>query len=258
VALFHALGADAWVSGGTATKVRSRALDSPAYQVRLLGDFGVTAGDAALEWTRSVPALAVKYVAACGGMVHVEQLLDVLWPDVDAETGRTRLRNVLARVRATAGPLLERSGDTVSLATGTEIDAQEFDADVERALRASDRTEAARWAEEAVRRYRGELLPYDRYAEWTIVLRERLRQRYLTALDIAVGAAVEDGDTDKALVHLERALEADAHDESRDVAAARLHLRAGRRARASELVARARRVADELGVAAPPSLDDLD
>jgi DNA-binding SARP family transcriptional activator len=258
VALFHALGADAWVSGGTTTKVLSPAQEPTAYEVRLLGDFGVTASGSALEWTRSVPALAVKYVATCGGMVHVEQLLDILWPDVDAETGRTRLRNVLARVRATAGPLLERSGDTVSLATGTEIDAQEFDAFVERALRASDRVEAARWAAEAVVRYRGELLPFDRYAEWTIVPRERLRQRYLTALDIAVGAAVEDGDTEKALAHLERAIEADPHDESRYVAAARLHLRAGRRARASELLARARRVADELGVAAPPDLADLD
>ena len=36
--------------------------------------------------------------------------------------------------------------------------------------------------------------------------------------------------------HLERAIEADPHDESRDVAAARLHLRVGRRARAADLL----------------------
>jgi DNA-binding SARP family transcriptional activator len=257
-ALLRSLGADAWLAGASrepAAPVDGR--ESERYQVQLLGSFGVTDRGTAFEWTRSMPALAVKYVATCGGTVHVEQLLDILWPDVDADTGRTRLRNVLARVRATAGPLLERLGDTVSFTPGTEIDAREFDADVERALRASDRAEAARWSEAAVSRYRGELLPFDRYAEWTIVPRERLRQRYLTALDIVINAAVDGGDIDKAIAHLERAIEADPHDESRYVAAARLHLRVGRRARAADLLTRAQAVAAELGVPVPASIDDL-
>lgn len=257
-ALLRALGAEAWLTAAASQPRVTSDVVSATYDVRVLGPFGVSADGVALDWTRSVPALAVKYVAACGGSVHVEQLLDVLWPEVDADTGRTRLRNVLARVRAVAGPLLERSGDVVSFAAGTQIDARDFDADVERALRASDRAEAARWATEAIARYRGELLPFERYAEWTIVPRERLRQRYLTALDLAIDVAIEDRDIDAALAHLDRAIEADPHDESRYLAAARLQLRAGRRARATELLTRAQQVAADLGVPVPVALDDLE
>src|SRR5690606_30315962 len=71
---------------------------APTYRCRLLGRFEVRLGDRDVTPPPGVLASCVQLVALRGGL-HVDELLEDLWPGVEPTRGRTRLRNVLARIR---------------------------------------------------------------------------------------------------------------------------------------------------------------
>lgn len=88
--------------------------------------------------TRTVRPTTARLLVALvaeGGAAPADRLVDLLWPDVDATTGRARLRVALHRVRQAlssgettggADPV-ERRGDLVGLAPWVRIDAFEFE-----------------------------------------------------------------------------------------------------------------------------------
>lgn len=227
--------------------------------VRLLGGFEVTRGGSPVALPAGRPAEAVKVVAASGGRAHLEEVLEALWPDGNPEVGRRRLRNVLARIRAAAGELLVRDGEILHLADNVRVDALLFEQEAERSLRMPSTGEpaASMLARSALARYRGPLLPDDRYAPWAAAPRERLELLHLRLLDLLVEEARRGGDDEEALRLLERAIEADRHDERRYVRAARILAAAGRRTRAASMLARGRAVAEELGVTPSDELEEL-
>ena len=63
---------------------------------------------------------------------------------MSGDVGRRRIRNVLARVRATCGDLVIRIGEALSLAPGIDVDVADFEAAGDRVLRA-DEPNVARW-----------------------------------------------------------------------------------------------------------------
>ncbi len=102
--------------------------------VSLFGTLGVEA-----EGGRSLPApgnpsTVLAYVALRRG-AHIEQVLDVLWPDATVDQARARLRNVLARLRASVGPIVVRRDRRLELAPGVGVDVHRFEALGRRALR---------------------------------------------------------------------------------------------------------------------------
>lgn len=221
--------------------------------IRLLGGFEVTRGGRPVELPPGQPGLAVKIVAASGGRAHLEEVLEALWPEGDPDVGRRRLRNVLARVRAAAGELLVRDGETLALAGGVRVDGHLFEEDAQRALRmagAGDRAGVIT-ARSALARYQGPLLPDDPYQSWAAAPRERLAALQLHLLDLLVDEARRAGDDEEALRLLQRGIEADRYEERRYLLAARILVDEGRRTRAAEMLVRAQEVAGELGV--PPS-----
>ncbi len=199
------------------------------------------------------PAKAVRAVAAAGGRMHAEELIEILWPDADPQQGRNRLRNLLSRLRAAAGDVLVRDQDMIILPSDVESDADLFEAQADAAIVARSAGEVSRaqgLARSAVDMYGGDLLPDDRYDDWARVPRERLRNRYVELLDLLAADADERADVDEAIRLLRRAAECEPHDESRYVRLARLLALQGRTGSARTTLKQARAFLTELGLAA--------
>ncbi len=205
-------------------------------------------------------AQVVELLAISGGAKHVDNLIEALWPEVEPDVGRRRLRNVLARVAEAAGPLVVRRGETVAFAPGVECDVTVFEAEARRARAALSAGEphGAALARSALARYGGDLLSDDPYQPWAAAPRERLRLQRLGLLDSLAADAAARGDTDEAVELLAAAIEADPTDEARYVRSARLLHEAGRSGAALAIVARARQVAGALDVRPSPALAALE
>lgn len=223
--------------------------------VRLLGGFELRRGGQRLAPPPGRPATAVRAVAAAGGRLHAEELIEALWPDAGRDTGRNRLKNLLSRLRAAVGDVLVRDGDAIALAAESESDAGRFEHEARQAvssLAAGDRLNAATLARSAVDRYRGDLLPEDPYESWAAEPRERLRLLYLELLDLLAGQAEASGEADEAARLLQRAIDAEPYDERRYARLAALLAGQGRSGSAEAVLRRARAMLDDLGLAPPP------
>jgi predicted ATPase/DNA-binding SARP family transcriptional activator len=156
-------------------------------RIRLLGGFEVTVADrpvAADAWRLRKAKTLVKLLAlARGHRLHREALVAVLWPDRDAASATNNLHQALYIARralaGTSGALCLRD-DVVLLSEGAMpwLDTDAFEAACRRAHQTRD-PEDYRAAAEL---YRGDLLPEDRFEEWTEGPREALRERHLGLL----------------------------------------------------------------------------
>jgi DNA-binding SARP family transcriptional activator len=258
--VFSRLRARGWAAQAVelidgAVPVLPAAVPAAGLELRLLGDFTVLRGGAPAVVPLGTGAQALKYVALHGGRASTDQLVEALWPDAEPGKGRARLRNVLTRLRRD-GEVLVRSGDSVALPPGTTVDVALFHAEADLALGPA-RPDTEQLARRAIDRYAGELLPGDRYQDWTSGARERLRGRHLQLLDLLAELAASKGDVDGALSWWERALEVEPYDEDRYVAMARELVAHGRPGQAHRVVRRAHAVLDRLGVSASQALRDL-
>lgn len=183
------------------------------------------------------------------------QLAFLFWPNVSEKRARANLRKALYELRKLLPNLDEivqiedhflqwrNSTDPdfsarVSLAMGAEKSGKTVTVtDVERFLarlvqvEQAKQPEVARAAlEEAVNLYVGDLLPAC-YDDWVLLERERLRQRYINALEQLV-AILERHDLASALAHAQRLLHCDSLHESTYRTLMRLHVLNGDRATA--------------------------
>jgi DNA-binding SARP family transcriptional activator/ATP/maltotriose-dependent transcriptional regulator MalT len=216
------------------------------WQVTLLGGFEVRQAGTDVSPPPGHPSTLVKLLALRGTST-VDEVIDLLWDDVDLRAGRARLRNLLNRLRDRSGPLVVRQADTLALSPEAEVDAARFETLATQVL-AAEPEDRAGLARRCLAMYPGELLPGDRYEDWVTAPRERLRRRFLALVDLVAADALARGDLDDAVALLDAAIEAEPHDESRYVTAGRALLRQGRRAAARALVERAVAMGDDLGV----------
>ena len=92
------------------------------------------------------------------------------------------------------------------------LDVEQFEAQLaaaQAALRAEQSAAARLHLDQAVQRYRGELLP-DCYDDWLFPIRERLRQRYLETIEKLVSLLEEEGDYAAAIRYGELLVRQDA------------------------------------------------
>ena len=198
-----------------------------------------------------------KFLIARGGRASTEEVIEALWPEVEPTSGRKRLRNALSRLRAVAGELVVRSGDSLQLAADAEVDAIIFAQAARIALQSQDPLDRAAAARAAAARYGGDLLPDEPYESWAAPPRERLRGRLLGLLDLLIVDAEQTGDLDEAVRLLERATDADPLDDDRLVRLARVFLAQGRRSAAESALRRAEAVLADLALDVSPSVIDL-
>ncbi len=226
----------------------------------VLGRFELTEAGRPVPLGAGQEAQLLKYVAVNAGQVHAEQAIETIWPEVGRDAGRNRLRTVLNRLRAAAGNVLVREGDMLVLDDAVRVDLNDFLAEARRAqaLAATDLALATAIARGAMSRYRGELLPEDRYEDWAERPRQRARLVLLDLLDLCATEAARRGDLDGLRRIVERTIEFAPYDDLRYLRAATTLLQQGRRGEALSVVHRARSAFAEIGLEPPRSLLDLE
>jgi DNA-binding SARP family transcriptional activator len=164
--------------------------------VRLLGGFRVERAGVkreVTEWPRRSAKVLTKLLATNRGhSLHREQIIGILWPDVDAESGLNNFGKALHAARHVLEPDLPprqhsaylRLADSM-LVLDTKrvvVDADVFEQLAEDAIRTG---EIATY-QAALLAYNGELLPEDRYETWCAERRDALAE---TQLRLLVGLA---------------------------------------------------------------------
>jgi DNA-binding SARP family transcriptional activator len=140
-------------------------------EIRLLGGFAVAVDSRPVPedaWPQRRAADLVKVLAlAPGRRLARERVIEALWPHLEGDAGAANLHKAASYARRALGDrgaVVLRAGH-VELAPGSEVLT-----DVERFEGGDDGA------------YTGELLPDDRYEEWTVADRERLRAVWLGRL----------------------------------------------------------------------------
>jgi DNA-binding SARP family transcriptional activator len=130
-------------------------------RIGVLGGFQVEIGGRAVAedtWRRLGAATLVKVLAVTPGhRMHREQLVEVLWPELDQAAGLRRLTKALHFARRALGAeQLRWRDELLSLeADDLWVDLDAFDAAAQRGD-----------ADQALALYTGELLPENRFDQW--------------------------------------------------------------------------------------------
>src|SRR5215210_8070153 len=206
-----------------------------ALRVWLLGGFRVGVGSRTITldaWRLRKAAALVKLLAlAPGHRLHREQAMDLLWPDLGRRAASNNLRQVVHASRRTLAPAegshyLASQNESLVLCPGGSlwVDVDAFEEAAVSARRSRD--PAAYRA--ALDLYAGELLPEDRYEQWTEGRREELRQLYL-ALFVELAVLYEErNEPGPAIEALRKATADEPTFEEAHVSLMRLHALAGR------------------------------
>ncbi len=231
------------------------ALESASLPVALalLGRFALTRGGRPVPIGPGQAAQLLKMVAVSGGRLAAEQAIETLWPEADPAAGRNRLRTVLVRLKEAAPEAVRREGELLTLGAGIRVDLTQFHAEARQALalRSGNPGAAVAVAQSAIARYRGDLLPDDRYETWADEPREAARRELLDLLDLCATAAAERSDLDEARRMIERSLEIAPFEEDRYLRVARILRDQGRTGAALSVLRRARAVLAPLGIDVP-------
>jgi len=139
------------------------------------------------EWPRRKAAALIKYLAIQKRLVK-DQAIDLFWPESDFDSGANNLYRTLHDLRQTLNKSLgEDTSDllfkfedgVLSLNESVWVDALEFEHLCSTLTKNQDVRIAS--LEEALALYKGDLLPDDLYAEWTLTQRESLRRQHRDA-----------------------------------------------------------------------------
>jgi len=209
----------------------------------MLGGFSVSVGARIIEegeWRLRKAAGLVKLLAlAPEHRLHREQLMDLLWPELDEKAQANNLRYALHHARRILGlasdsdmasRLLPLRGELLEL--GAEgplaVDVQAF----EEAARTARRSRDVGAYRAALDLYAGELLPQDSYEAWAEDRREELRRTYLSLLLELAALYEQRGEYDAAAGALRKALASESTHEEAHAHLMRLYALSGRRGEA--------------------------
>ena len=208
-------------------------------RVWLLGGFRVSVGSRAIAqhaWRLRKAAALVKLLAlAPGHRIHREQAMEALWPEASRTAASNSLRTTLHAARKILEPdaaslYLASEGQSLLLCPEGDLWV-DVDAFEEAATTARRSTDPAAYRA-AIELYAGELLPEDRYEEWTEGRRDQLRQLYLALLVKLAGLHEVRREYEPAIDVLRRATAEEPTFEEANVQLMRLHALSGRPERA--------------------------
>ncbi len=205
-------------------------------RVELLGGFRIRVDRQVVgqdAWRLRKAAALVKLLAlAPGYRLQREQVLEHLWSDRNPKAAANNFRQALYVARKVLGAdeggrYLKLQGGQLALCPEERlwVDAKAFEAAAGSARRSAREPAAFR---AAINLYAGDLLPEDRYEEWTMDRREALKNTYLSLLVELAEIHEERGDYDSAITVLNDAVEAGPSDQWVRVALMRAYARSGR------------------------------
>jgi predicted ATPase/DNA-binding SARP family transcriptional activator len=167
--------------------------ESRTLRIWLLGEFRVSIGSHRIPetaWKLHKAKSLVKLLAlASGHRQHREQVLELLWPDLEPEAATNNLHHTLHAIRRILEPQLLPHQPSTYLrlqegmlllcpSTPLWVDVEAFRAAGTTARSSKDTNDYRT----ALALYTGDLLPEDRYEDWAIRPREELHQFYLALL----------------------------------------------------------------------------
>jgi ATP/maltotriose-dependent transcriptional regulator MalT/DNA-binding SARP family transcriptional activator len=256
----------------------SRLVYRPPYtlKIRTLGAFSLFRGDQEVrdrDWRSSkARQLFQVLLTERGRTLPRERILDLLWPEMDAESAANNLRVTINRLNRAIEPdrpdgapssYILQQGDTYSfnMASDHQLDAAAFaDAANEglRALEQGQRRTAITAFRRAVELYQGPFLPDTMYEDWTVVERERLSMLFSeVALNLGT-LLLDEGVVHEAIGLGWRVLEHDQTSEEAYRLLMRAHIGLGERSTALRLYARCvSALRSELGIDPMPETQAL-
>lgn len=164
----------------------AKAYAASCLEIHTLGSFQIAVDGTPVEayrWPRRKPQLLVKLLALQPRhQLHREQLLELLWPEMDPASANNNLHKTIHMARRALEPDLPSGaasrfiltqGQQVMLRAPLKlwVDAEEFACRATEAIKAAD-VEAS---QAALALYRGDLLSEDLYEDWAAARREQLR-----------------------------------------------------------------------------------
>jgi len=236
-------------------------MSQPITRIALFGALEIVHDQAAplRPSTQRVLALLGYLIAHHDVPQSRDKLVDVLWPDLLPRQGRRMLSDTLWRARRlltppsqTDTPTLVMSGDAVTFRPGTSIwvDLIAFEQFLQPP--ANQPSQPIERLRAAVEFYRGDFLE-ECYDDWALYERERLREQYLSALQMLLTHDQEQRAYDLALQHALRLIQADPLREEVHRALMRLYYLLGREADAIRAFEQCRdALINELGVEPEP------
>jgi ATP/maltotriose-dependent transcriptional regulator MalT/DNA-binding SARP family transcriptional activator len=208
------------VAGPVGVLVRS----APAVSIQTLGAFRVIREGVPIlnsAWKSKKARDLLKILVARRRPTPREQLMELLWPEVDPALASNRLSVLLSTVREVLQPQPVGEGPvttdgSVSLNRAqVGVDVEDFLTQATAALDADRRGEPGATAQlaAAVTAHTGDFLEEDFPHEWAVGLAEEVRATYIALLR-ALSARLRDaGDTDAVVRYTRRMLEHDCYDE---------------------------------------------
>lgn len=165
----------------------------PILKIKTLGEFSVTWGDGekTVSWDRLIAQKLIKVVLCHDGVVPVEPLMEILWPESTLDKQRRNFKVTLHRLRKILEPdMLKRYGSSYLKLPENElrldlslcrVDADRFEELCRKADQADqqgDEKTAQNFYRDALDLYRGDFLANDLYEPWIEPKRRRLRNRW--------------------------------------------------------------------------------
>jgi predicted ATPase/DNA-binding SARP family transcriptional activator len=224
----------------------------PTVRIALLGGFRLVVGGVPVPegaWRLRKARSLVKLLAlAPGQRLPRDEVMDALWPELDPAAAANNLRVALHAARRALLPhgAIDSLDGTLALqcAGGLWIDAVAFEEAAAIARAGGMLADYGR----ALDCYAGELLPEDRFEDWSVARRDYLRGLSLALLHDLAARYADEGDWSAAIITLQRLLVAEPTHERAHVALMRAYALAGQRPRAlqqwDQLVATLRRELD--------------
>lgn len=237
-----------------------------ALRVRLFGGLEVRRPDGPIsdrEWRKRKARLMFAMLATRSGKdVPRDQLIEYLWPDMDATAGLNNFYVSWSCMKRALTPdskrgdvcaYVDHRGGICKLQAGAVLtDLVEFEGLLSAAAKArlaGDYDSELAALQRVWEIYQGDLLPGEAYDDWFAVLRERCRHDYEDAMLRAAEILESRGDAKGALMLVRRAIEHDPWREDLYQSVMRLQVAAGQRSAAIETYLACRtRLVDDLGL----------
>jgi len=175
-------------------------------RIFMLGRFEISRGDRVLDnadWSRRKAASLLQRLAI-GRQLHKEQAIEFLWPESNPDAGANNLYRTIYALRQTLdNELGEGTAEAtfafqkgiLSLQDDVWVDVHAFKHLCSQAATGEGARDRS-ILEKALELYEDDLLPDERYAEWTFTHRDQLRRYYretILALASHLGEASEYG-----------------------------------------------------------------